>query len=134
MIGGRRDRQLASRLAAIEAKIDGLYSRLSTTPQTTSLGPSDASIELDRAREESHKAEHDVRRRLDRLQDILQVLYDREPEMRERLHNLRQEATYERAFDEPEPLVSVVIPTYDRGRLLIDRAIPSVLQQSYKSI
>src|SRR5208283_840034 len=32
-----------------------------------------------------------------------------------------------------EPLVSVIIPTYNRSRLLIERAIPSVLAQSYKN-
>jgi glycosyltransferase involved in cell wall biosynthesis len=41
---------------------------------------------------------------------------------------------YLRAFDEPEPLVSVVIPTYDRGELLAIRAIPWALGQTYPNI
>jgi hypothetical protein len=132
MIGRRWDRQLMSRLAAIEAKIDGLSSQLPTAPPQAS--PIDTATELEQTHDEPHQGERDVEQQLDRIQDILQVLYDREPEMRERLRRLRGEAAYERAFDEPEPLVSVVIPTYDRGRLLIDRAIPSVLAQSYKNI
>jgi glycosyltransferase involved in cell wall biosynthesis len=32
-----------------------------------------------------------------------------------------------------EPLISVIIPTYNRSRLLTERAIPSILAQSHKS-
>lgn len=32
-----------------------------------------------------------------------------------------------------EPLISVIIPTYNRSKLLTERAIPSVLAQSYKN-
>jgi glycosyltransferase involved in cell wall biosynthesis len=71
---------------------------------------------------------------LGRLQDILQLVYDREPELRERLRRLRDEPAYERAFVDPEPLVSVVIATYDHCELLVGRAIPSVLAQSYGNI
>lgn len=33
-----------------------------------------------------------------------------------------------------DPLVSVYIPTYNRGQLLVERAVPSVLSQTYKNI
>lgn len=36
-------------------------------------------------------------------------------------------------IDEIEPLVSVLIPTYNRGKLLTERTIPSVLSQTYKN-
>ena len=39
-----------------------------------------------------------------------------------------------RAFDEPAPLVSVVIPTWQRIDTLIGRAIPSALAQTYPNI
>ena len=32
-----------------------------------------------------------------------------------------------------EPLISITIPTYDRGRLLVDRTLPSILNQTYKN-
>ena len=72
--------------------------------------------------------------RFERLAQILQVTYDREPEMRERLAELRRSAAYEAAFDRDAPLVSVVIPTYDRGELLVERAVPSVLAQTYENV
>jgi len=33
-----------------------------------------------------------------------------------------------------EPLVSIIIPTYNRAKLLLERAIPSVLNQTYKNL
>lgn len=35
--------------------------------------------------------------------------------------------------DESEPLISVYIPTYNRSDILMSRAIPSVLQQTYRN-
>jgi Glycosyl transferase family 2 len=67
-----------------------------------------------------------------RTREILLALRDREPEQRERLHELRSSADYELAFTEPEPLVTVVIPTYDQYRLLAERSIPSVQAQTYQ--
>lgn len=36
--------------------------------------------------------------------------------------------------DEKEPLVSVRINTFNRGKLLVERAVPSVLSQTYKNL
>jgi putative methyltransferase (TIGR04325 family) len=67
------------------------------------------------------------------LVEILRLLYDRIAWRRERLRALRGEAAYERAYAEADPLVSVVIPTYDNFDLLRERAIPSVLSQTYQN-
>lgn len=37
-------------------------------------------------------------------------------------------------LDDPDPLVTVLIPTYDRGQLLADRAIDSALSQTHTNI
>jgi hypothetical protein len=70
---------------------------------------------------------------LKRAIDALQVIYDQEPDNRRRLHALRQTDEYELAYSESEPLVSVLIPTYRSHQTLRDRAIPSVLAQSYEN-
>lgn len=47
-----------------------------------------------------------------------------------RIMRLKYEASYK---DEKNPLVTVYIPTYNRAKLLMERAIPSVLAQTYKN-
>jgi hypothetical protein len=67
-----------------------------------------------------------------RTRDILRAICDREPWQRERLSALRADERYAEPFVDNEPLVSVVIPTFDNERLLRERAIPSVLAQTYQ--
>lgn len=45
-------------------------------------------------------------------------------------------ACYEHMYSDPaeSPLVSIAIPTYNRGRLLVDRTLPSIFAQSYENI
>lgn len=69
----------------------------------------------------------------ERQQRILRVLFNDERSLRERLWRERSTDEYERAYAEPEPLVSVVIPTYDNFRLLGDRSLPSVLEQTHQN-
>jgi Glycosyl transferase family 2 len=67
------------------------------------------------------------------LVEILHFIHSQPPLRRERLLELRGEETYERPYTEAEPLISVVIPTYDQHELLRHRSIPSVLAQSYQN-
>jgi len=41
---------------------------------------------------------------------------------------------YEEAYSESSPLVSVIIPTWNRIESLTSRAIPSVLAQTYDNV
>ena len=52
---------------------------------------------------------------------------------RRNLLTLRQSTDYRAAFDEAEPLVSIVIPTYNNWPQLRERSLPSVLAQSYQN-
>jgi glycosyltransferase involved in cell wall biosynthesis len=45
---------------------------------------------------------------------------------------MRATPEYQAAFEEDEPLISVIIPTYSEWPLLRDRSIPSVLAQTYE--
>ena len=75
----------------------------------------------------------EFRTQTQRITEILQLMYDDERGSRRRLADLRDTEEYELAFTEPEPLVSVVIPTYTGHETLRERAIPSVLAQSYEN-
>jgi glycosyltransferase involved in cell wall biosynthesis len=84
---------------------------------------------------ERHERELEkVQVELARMLEVLEVIYDEEPANRRRLDVLRKSADYEAAFTDAEPLVSVVIPTFDRYQTLTERAIPSVLNQTYRNV
>ena len=53
---------------------------------------------------------------------------------RRALRELRATSAYEQAYTDPDPLVSVLIPTYNRLDLLRSRAIPSVLAQEHRNL
>jgi hypothetical protein len=69
-----------------------------------------------------------------RLRRILFDVRARTGENRERLFRLRETPEYARAYTEPNPLVSVLIPTYDRVDTLLGRALPSVLGQTHTNL
>lgn len=64
----------------------------------------------------------------------LELIHDDDPGARRRLRTLRADADYARAFVAPDPLVTVVIPTWNRLDTLLDRAIPSALAQTHPKI
>jgi glycosyltransferase involved in cell wall biosynthesis len=80
----------------------------------------------------------EIHGRLDRLTDAIADLralvgatYERLEGGRERLERLRESEDWERAYSEPEPLVTVRIATWNRAGLLVERALASVLRQTY---
>jgi hypothetical protein len=64
----------------------------------------------------------------------IEALQDREVDARRELRRVRGSTSYEHAFQEDEPLVSVTIPTWTNHRALLDTAIPSVLAQTYEHL
>lgn len=53
---------------------------------------------------------------------------------RRHLREARRSAEYEAAYSEQAPLISVLIPTYDRLETLRSRTIPSILAQDYENV
>jgi Glycosyl transferase family 2 len=68
-----------------------------------------------------------------RLLLALRMVRDDDASARRELLDLRRNHDYHDAFEELEPLVSVVIPTYKNWALLRDRSLPSVLAQTYQN-
>jgi glycosyltransferase involved in cell wall biosynthesis len=71
-------------------------------------------------------ANHEDERRL------LELIFDDETQQRQNLWRVRETALYEEAYEDPEPLVTVGIPTYTNTKDLIERSIPSILAQTYE--
>ena len=76
----------------------------------------------------------ELERRLGDAMRALELIHDDDPGARRRLRELRASPSYGAAFDVPEPLVSIVIPTWNRARTLIERSVPSALAQSHRNI
>lgn len=51
----------------------------------------------------------------------------------ERLAAVRAQTTYELAYRESEPLISVIVPTYSRAVTILERTLPSVQAQDYEN-
>jgi len=76
----------------------------------------------------------EIKASLDAVLQALEILHDDDPGARRRLLELRTDPSYSAAFTAADPLVSVVIPTWNRIGTLIDRAIPSALEQTHRNI
>jgi len=66
--------------------------------------------------------------------ESLEHLHDDDRDARRRLRELRASPEYEAPFVTDEPLVSVLIPTWQSLDTLMDRAIPSALTQTHPAI
>lgn len=62
----------------------------------------------------------------------LRMVRDHDAASRAALWALRGSAEYEAAFEEAEPLVTILVTTYLNWPLLRDRCLPSVLAQTYE--
>jgi Glycosyl transferase family 2 len=76
-----------------------------------------------------------VARRLDeQLMPTLRLLAGRDAENRELLADARSDPAYGLAYEEPEPLVTVILPTYQRPEFLRSRSLPAVVRQTYAKL
>jgi glycosyltransferase involved in cell wall biosynthesis len=65
---------------------------------------------------------------------IGQLVLDDEAASRRLLDAVRAAPEYEEPFNDPAPLVSICIPTYTNYRGLVERAIPSALEQDHENV
>jgi hypothetical protein len=114
-------------LAELRSQLDAATDRLDRAQAGVDDG-------LRRTTDLLHAADGDASARHAQVVEILHLLRDDEPANRERLWTLRSTPEYELAFEEPEPLVSFCIATYASTRTLLERALPSVLAQTYERI
>lgn len=66
--------------------------------------------------------------------DALKSRNDLDDASVERFHSERASDAYQSVYHETEPLVSVCVATYNRGRLLVDRCLRSILAQDYRNL
>jgi glycosyltransferase involved in cell wall biosynthesis len=66
--------------------------------------------------------------------DLLKSRYDVGDDFFDRFHADRSSSGYLSAYQKQEPLVSYCIATYNRGRLLAERSLRSILNQHYSNL
>jgi glycosyltransferase involved in cell wall biosynthesis len=119
----RRNRALArieDRLERLGEKLDMLC--LTTPARLDALSAGSAELGS------LIRADHDQLRR------ILRAIAAEEAPNRSRLGAARAAPDYELAFTDPDPMVSIVIPTHDRAELLRGRSVASALAQSHERL
>jgi hypothetical protein len=73
----------------------------------------------------------ELRTRTRRAQGLTARVYEALQSWPEQLAQARQGELYQRAYEDPQPLISIPIPTYHSPHTLCDRALASVLAQTY---
>lgn len=97
-------------------------------------GVREALVRQEIRQRDSADFEQFARKRIVGLTEISRWALDGTAQAVAALEALRNSPDYARDLDEPEPLVSVRIATFNRTRELVDVAIPSVLGQSYRNL
>jgi Glycosyl transferase family 2 len=131
-----------ARMAAesVREQLPALHSALAQSSQQVAaleamLGRIEAELQAGLLRhQELRSSLEETQRDAQRHGHVLELIYEEEAENLRRLHELRRAPEYQDAFTDPEPLVSVIIPTYLQHELLATRAIPSALAQTYANI
>jgi hypothetical protein len=90
--------------------------------------------ELRSTREELRQARCEVAESRGAAMSALELVLDDEASTRRLLRAARAGPGYEDPWQDPAPLVSIVIPTYTNWRLLEQRALPSALAQTHPDI
>jgi Glycosyl transferase family 2 len=127
-------RKRRSRGSSVTEALTDLRERRQKARESLSSELGELRETLSRVESRVHELESQMGSELERVIEILQLVYAREPESRERLRHLRESPEYGAAYSEARPLVSVVIPTYDNYEQLRDRSLPSALGQTYSNI
>lgn len=116
----RRFGPLNSRIDELEARLDGQGAQLDRL-----------SAQLAAAAESASAVRNTIE---DDVAAVLRTLAADDPGHRRRLHALRADPGHVAAWEEADPLVTIVIPTRDRPRLLVERSLASALAQTHRQL
>jgi glycosyl transferase family 2 len=126
----RRVQMLIARMDVVGGQLIELQ-RGSEDARTSTAG---IQAEVAALREELRAVSADVAALRDQLPPVLRAIVTEESANRRRLEHLRAGPDYAGPFEDPDPLVTVCIPTYERVQMLTERALPSVLAQTHRRL
>jgi Glycosyl transferase family 2 len=143
---GRLRRRLAHaldrRFVALHHRVEGLEARVDDLARADAQRDAELRSAVDAASSSLAAGDAENRRLLEamaaRLDEevtpALKIMAGNDAENRRLLDAARGDPDYERAFVDPEPLVTVIVTTRDRPDLLRTRALPSVLAQTHERL
>src|SRR5262249_19358632 len=126
-IGAMTRRAIGAQLDEIREQLVALRASLGEVERHVSEGAAQTAAWRDESVQRQQALE-------ERLWPLLRALVEEEAANRRRLFAVGGTAGYERAYTEPEPLVSITVVTHDRVDLLTKRALPSLLAQTYTNL
>lgn len=126
----RRFGPLAGRLDALEAQQASLAAEQAARLDRQAAQLEQLTVQLAAATEAAGATEA----ALAALSPVVRTLAADDPGHRRRLHALRADPGYAVAWDEPDPLVTIPIPTRSRPRLLVERSLASALAQTHEQL
>jgi hypothetical protein len=133
---GRARRRLAHvldrRFMALHNRVEELATRVEDLARAAAIRDAELRNEVNEIAPVLLRA---ITSRLDEeIAPALRVMAGNDAENRRLLDAARRDPDYELAFEEPEPLVTVIVPTHRRLELLTSRTLPSVLAQTYERL
>jgi hypothetical protein len=117
----QRDASIASTIGAVETAVNELRMESSALRH-----------QIEALHAQLTSQQDDVHARLDRIRAIASSALDDISALRQRLADARSGKEYELAYDDPEPLVTVRVATFNLAETLVERALASVLAQTYE--
>jgi hypothetical protein len=109
------------------------------TKPGTKVGDGRAEVLADKIADLEEIANHqsealkEIKGRLADAQALTARAYEHAQEWPAQLRRVREDPDYARAWEDPNPLISVRIATYQNAELLCERALASVLRQGYEN-
>lgn len=134
--------EMAVRLQAAEATLretrewmEALRSQAATTRDVRDLTGRLAAVEEELRTTQgllAHTRKHFAR--LEQELDATRSKLDVDDRLPQELVQHRASAEYAELYRKADPLVSIIVATYNRSRLLVERCIPSILGQEYRNL
>ena len=122
-------------LRGIRQDMGTLIERVAELSRQVAVGADDAAASRSELVELRAQFDHHLAKAADdhdRTLLALRMVRDQDAAARQALWALRSTDDYQAAYEEDEPLVTIIISTYSNWRLLGERSLPSVVAQTYE--
>jgi hypothetical protein len=126
--------ELREEIGRVDAKVDDVHGNLHGAVVSAHQDMARVLEGIEATRAADAEATAALAGEVAKVRAMLRQIDDGTAANRRRLYALRESEEYELAYSEAEPLVSFVLPTYNRPEKLRDVALPSILAQTHPNV